>query len=358
MSNIGPRTSSKRWKIAALILAIPVFVLAAELFLRLIPVETHYENRFFLLNRSLDYPEIFLRDSKLFWKFRPDQTITSKFFEGRTYRINSSGFRGEEIPPASDKVRIIALGNSCTFGWGMNDDAVFINQLGAMINGDGQLPPVEIINAGIPGYSSFQGRRFLVSDIAPLKPDIALIMFAWNDQWAAADNIPDKDIQFASQAVLDIQNFFARFKLYGVLRRLILSATEESLDDKLNKENPVYRVGLDDFYANLNTMVQYCIHEGIIPILMTSPIPALEKYYPPGSRSPMHVYHHYYNLQTRDVARNSKSILIDLAAEFDKYDDLYDDAPKDPIHFNAKGHKLAAELIFKYLKENSYLLAK
>ncbi len=358
MSNIKPRTSSKKWKIAALILAIPVFVLAAEMFLRLIPVETHYENRFFLLNRSLDYPEIFWRDSKLFWKFRPDQTITSNFFEGRTYRINSSGFRGEEIPPASDKVRIVALGNSCTFGWGMDDDAVFINQLGAMINGDGQLPPVEIINAGIPGYSSFQGRRFLVSDIAPLRPDIALIMFAWNDQWAAADNIPDKDIQFASQAVLDIQNFFARFKLYGVLRRLILSATEESLDNKLNKENPVYRVGLDDFYANLNTMVQYCIHEGIIPILMTSPIPALEKYYPPGSRSPMHVYHHYYNLQTRDVARNSKSILIDLAAEFDMYDDLYDDAPKDPIHFNAKGHKLVAELIFKYLKENSYLLAK
>ena len=51
----------------------------------------------------------------------------------------------------------------------------------------------EVINAGIPGYTSLQGERFLKSDLLKLEPDIVPIMFAWNDHWAAASGIADKD---------------------------------------------------------------------------------------------------------------------------------------------------------------------
>ncbi len=349
---------SLKYKLLGAILVIPVFILLSEVFFAIVPVSTFYENRFFLLNRALDYPEVFERDHDLFWRLRPDQDIASKFFEGKSYSINSYGLRGPEIASKGDNIRIVALGNSCTFGWSVLYDSTYLAQLAHLINADTALPQVEVINCGIPGYSSFQGRRFLVSDVVALKPDIILVMFGWNDQWAAADNRSDEQQQMPSQTILDIQNFFSRLKLYGVMRRLILSSTEESLDEKLDKIHPVYRVSSEEFYHNIETIIRFATGEGIIPIILTSPIPALDKYYPEGSKSNMHRFHYQYNLQGRMAAKNNTAILIDLANEFDKYDNLFDNAPKDPIHFNAAGHRVAAEAIYNYLKENPYLLTQ
>ncbi len=32
--------------------------------------------------------------------------------------------------------------------------------------------------------------------------------------------------------------------------------------------------------------------------------------------------------------------------------------PIDPIHFNAEGHRITAEAVYKYLKDRDYLFAK
>jgi len=337
-------------KLFLLILSIPVFVLLTELLFLVIPVDTYFQNRFFLVNRALDYPEVFKKDSQVFWRLRPSQKITSRFFEGKEYRINSYGLRGDEIPGKSDRIRITALGNSCTFGWGVREDQTYIRQLGDMLERDPAYPPTETINGGVPGYSTFQERRFFVTDILPLEPDIVLLMFAWNDQWAAAGNISDEDQKPPPEIIIDIQNIFSRLKVYRLTKKLLLSILEEPLEDKLVRESPVYRVDIPDFYNNLEFIVRQCRQNNITPILLTSPIPSLEKYYPPGKKSMMHNYHQYYNRQIRSLARNSKTALVDLAAEFDKYDNLFDDASHDPIHFNEKGHKVAAELLYDHLK--------
>ncbi len=339
-------------------MSIPAFIILTQIIFTIIPVNTYFENRFFVVNRSLDYPEVFKKDHDLFWRFRPSIDISSKFFEGKRYRIDSYGLRGDEIPPKSNKIRIIALGNSCTFGWGMADSDTYEKQLEGMVNGDTSLPQVEVINAGIPGYSSFQGRRFYVSDISRLKPDIVLIMFAWNDQWAAADNIPDNMQKLPPQSILNIQNSVSRLQIYRLIKKLLLSSIEKPLDSVLNKKSPVYRVSFVDFYDNLNVIVNYARSEKTKPILLTSPIPALDKYYPSGRVSPMHKFHDYYNMQTRLLSRNAQIPVIDIAREFDNFNNLYDNAPQDPIHFNAAGHRVVAEAIYNYLKSNPDLLKK
>jgi len=354
----GKHKISLRWKLFGAILAIPLFILVSEIILRVIPVDTFFENRFFILNRALDYPEVFERDHRLFWRLRPDQTIKSKFFQGKTYHINSLGIRGPEVLPKSGKLRIVALGNSCTFGWGIPYDETYAARLQALIDGDPDLPEVEVIDCGIPGYSSFQGRRWLASDVYKLEPDMVLSMFGWNDQWAASDNISDENQEFPPQWILDIQNFVSRLRLYGLLRRLILSSTESSLEEKLDKVHPVYRVGLEEFYNNLEVIIHFSTNSGAIPVILTSPIPSLENYYPAGSKSNMHRVHEQYNYQARLAAENGRAILIDVAAKFNEYDDLFDDAAIDPIHFNARGHEVAAETIYDYLKNNPYLLVK
>jgi lysophospholipase L1-like esterase len=330
------------------VLFIPILFLAAtELFVRLLHVDTYFQNRFFVLNRALDYPDVFKKDRDLFWRFRPDQVVTSKFFEGKTYRINSLGLRGDEINPIKTKKRIIALGNSCTFGWRVSDQETYAKLLEALLNGE-----YEVINAGIPGYTSLQGKRFFEKELVDLQPDIVLILFAWNDHWAAANQIADKDQQFPPQIIITCQNILSQFHFYRLLKKLLLSEVEKPPDSLFDRQAPVYRVGLDDFKENLKQICRMARSVGATPILLTSSIPSLTTYYPPGSRSPMHRYHEKYNQVIRDLSTSENIDLVDLAREFDRYNDLYDDAPNDPIHFNARGHSIAAELIAKYIHEN------
>ena len=71
----------------------------------------------------------------------------------------------------------------------------------------------------------------------------------------------------------------------------------------------------------------------------------------------MHEVHARYNLEMRRIAFENDIELVDLANEFDKFDDLFDDAVQDPIHFNSKGHTVAAEAILKTLIETIFIEA-
>ncbi|MEW5995137.1 MAG: SGNH/GDSL hydrolase family protein, partial [Candidatus Zixiibacteriota bacterium] len=317
-----------------------VSVSLVEVAVRIAGIDTYFQNRFFVVNRALDYPDVFKKDSRLFWRLRPGHTVTSRFFEGKAYRINSLGLRGDEVPPKKDRPRILALGNSCTFGWGVTDEQTYTRRLEKLLGGS-----YEVINCGIPGYSSWQGKLFLQRELIDLQPDILLICYAWNDHWAAANQIADKDQQLPPQAILAVQNFLSRFHSYRLLKKLLLSAVEKNPDSLFDRSAPVYRVGLEDFALNLREMCRFARSHNVRPYLMTSPIASLHIYFPPGSRSLIHRYHQKYNDVIWEVAKSEGVGLIDLAAEFDRHYDLYDDARWDLKHYNAKGHLAAARLI-------------
>lgn len=321
-----------------------LFALLAESIIRLSKIDTHSKNQFFIMNRDLDYPEVYKKDRQLFWRPHPNRVVTSRFFDGRTYGFNSLGLRTNEIINPRNKPRLIALGNSCTFGWGVADDEVFTAQLSQ--NLDNQY---EVVNAGVPGYSSYQGRIFYENEISGLHPDILLILFAWNDQWLAANDIPDKEQKFPPEIIIGAQNLLSRLQTYRLLKKWLLTNVEKNSLSKYDRTNAVARVGLDDFYENLKSICQKAHNSRATPILLTSPIPSLEKYYLPGSISLLHRNHEYYNNVIRDLAKNENIKLIDLALEFDKYSGLFDDVTYDPIHFNARGHRLAAALIAQKL---------
>ncbi len=333
------RKQSLLFRIGAASVSLLVFVIIVEATVRLIGVDDYFQNRFFVLNRALDYPEVFKKDRRLFWRFRPDRTVASRFFEGRGYRINSLGLRGDEIG-SKRKKRILAIGNSCTFGWAVTDEQTYTRQLELMLEGE-----YEVINAGIPGYSSLQGLRFFRQDLLALQPDIVTIMFAWNDHWAASGRIPDKDRQFPPQLLLDFQNQLTRLHSYRLLKKLLLSRLEVHPDSTWDRENLVYRVSLQDFAANLAEICRLCKERGITPVLMTSPAPSLERYGRGQPFAPAVRFHEKYNLETRKVATKLDVVLADAAEAINQHDGMYDDLRHDFIHFNAAGHRVIAELL-------------
>lgn len=339
---------SIRFRIIVSAATLLLFILLSETAVRLVGVDTYFQNRLFTLNRALDYPDVFKKDNRLFWRFWPDCEITSQFFEGRTYRINSLGMRGGEISERKTKNRILLLGNSCTFGWGRSDEETFAFRLGELLNGE-----YEIINGGIPGYSSFQGRRFFEDELAELKPDIVIFMFGWNDQWAAASEIPDKDQEFPPAIILKCQNFLSRLHSYRLLKKFWLNILEDGDKAAFDIQFPVYRVGFADFRANITAISETARQYGAWPVIMTQPAPSLTGQSKSVSWGPAVRYHEHYNSTVRELSGSKGIALVDAAREIEKHRGAYDNPRRDFIHFNAEGHKLIAQLLAVFIREHN-----
>ncbi len=327
--------------------SIVAFLLLTELVLRLIGAPAQSKNLYFQLNPELDYPRFFQRDRDLFWKFRPNQVIKSDFFVEGEYRINSFGLRNEEfskIKPAG-VFRIICLGNSNTFGWKQRESDAYPQQLQSLC--DAKLPglKIEVINAGITGYSTYQGKIFLGEEILRLEPDLVLVNYGWNDLLPAKFGIQDKEQKLPPQWVLDLQNLLSQTTLYQTLKSFWVGR----FSGKKAIEPGISRVSIDDFQNNLTDMEKICREYGINAVLLTNPIASLEAYWGKGKVSNVHLLHQAYNDAIRQLAFSKGFEILDIALLFEGRRDLYDNPQADYIHYNALGHKVVAQAIYEYL---------
>lgn len=145
----------------------------------------------------------------------------------------------------------------------------------------------------------------------------------------------------------------SNFQLYRAIKKVLLRSLESDIDSLFDRKNPIYRVSVVDFEKNIKSICGAARNNHAIPVLITAPIPSLENYYPPGSRSGLHRYHELYNRTIREIAKRNAVLIVEAALEFDKYADLYDDAGLDPIHFNTKGHEILAQLIAAQITASS-----
>jgi lysophospholipase L1-like esterase len=320
-----------------------LFVICSEVCLRIFDVNLYYKNQFFPLNRDIDFPNVFEKDAHLFWRFRPNKTIDSRKYSDISYHINSAGLRGHDFDPHKSRYRILALGNSCTFGWGVRYENIWTTRLQEIL--DRQSPgKYEVINAGVPGYSSFQGKEFFENEMVNLQPDMVLIMFGWNDQWTAGHGISDAEQKPPNRIILAAQNLVSSLELYQFARKLLLSSTEKQSAVPMYQTEGRRRVSPSEFLANLRSIISTAREHHAQPVLMIPPVAALNIYFP-GMVSPFHDLHKKYEDEVVEASKYEQVPLVDLQSAFDKYNDLFNNPSDDPIHFNARGHQVAAEAI-------------
>jgi lysophospholipase L1-like esterase len=110
---------------------------------------------------------------------RPNQQV---FTHDKPARINALGFRGAEIesPKPEGRFRIVVMGDSVTFGNGVGDEQTYPAQLARKL-GEASSHTVEVINAGIPGYDTWQHALLLEEVVLLLDPDLVLLGFYEND---------------------------------------------------------------------------------------------------------------------------------------------------------------------------------
>ena len=69
---------------------------------------------------------------------------------------NPDGFRGKSIPlhKSSQSIRIVGIGDSCMFGWGVKDEEVYLSILSEPPNSNHPEYSWEIINMAVIGYNT------------------------------------------------------------------------------------------------------------------------------------------------------------------------------------------------------------
>jgi lysophospholipase L1-like esterase len=97
---------------------------------------------------------------------------------------NSRGFRGPEIavPKEEGTFRIIAMGASSTYGWRMASYATaWPAQLQRILREQYGYSQVEVINAGVDGYSSHEALVVLSFRLLELEPDMIILYYGVTD---------------------------------------------------------------------------------------------------------------------------------------------------------------------------------
>lgn len=96
---------------------------------------------------------------------------------GERERINAAGYRGPLREPAhrDGVLRIVVLGESATFGYGVGYDETFCNRLEELLRGGGR--EAEVIDAGVVGYTIVQGIERYRAFAKAYDPDIVVEAF-------------------------------------------------------------------------------------------------------------------------------------------------------------------------------------
>jgi lysophospholipase L1-like esterase len=89
--------------------------------------------------------------------------------------------RERDAGKAPGSFRILALGDSHLFGWGVAEDQTMAARLESALDRDAP-GRFEVLNAGVPGYNAVMEARVFERRADELDPDLVLIHFVYNDK--------------------------------------------------------------------------------------------------------------------------------------------------------------------------------
>lgn len=151
------------------------FLLVLEGLSRLVFSAVRKEMDFFKLSTSPYYRS----DETLGW--RPRENVLGVHNQegsfATKFRTNSRGLRDREysIEKPNGVTRIVVIGDSFTWGWGVGDQEIYTEILEASLKG------VEVINLGVTAFDTSQEFRYLEVEGMKYEPDIVLLGFCLND---------------------------------------------------------------------------------------------------------------------------------------------------------------------------------
>jgi lysophospholipase L1-like esterase len=100
--------------------------------------------------------------------------------QGKEFVTNAFGFRDKKYRiRKANKTRIIFVGDSITYGWGVALEETYHKQIERLLYDKGH--DVDVMGMGIPGYNTIQEYYLIKETVLDFKPDILILQIAPND---------------------------------------------------------------------------------------------------------------------------------------------------------------------------------
>ena len=90
----------------------------------------------------------------------------------------------------TDRVRVLCLGDSNTYGLGVEPEQAWPKVFEARWNEQPRRAPMEVMNLGFPGMNSSRVLHDLPRVLRAFRPDIVLVMIGTNDYWTRPVPLP------------------------------------------------------------------------------------------------------------------------------------------------------------------------
>lgn len=100
--------------------------------------------------------------------------------DGVRVRFNGARLRGPALRALGESRRLLVLGDSVAFGWGVDEAAIFPTRLAAGLEASTGTP-WEPINAGVCSYNTEQELLYLRNHGLALEPDLVVLVYVDND---------------------------------------------------------------------------------------------------------------------------------------------------------------------------------
>jgi lysophospholipase L1-like esterase len=264
--------------------------------------------------------------------YRPRPGRTVRYANGTSANVNSMGFRGPTVPVPKPHgtFRVILLGGSTTFGWGVNDSETIDTHMREILAARYPNRAIEVANLAFDGYDSYQLYERFRTDGQRLEPNVLIVNTGINDARNAwftdLDDGDERTLLYretleqlrAEQARggptlwTRVKHWFYGARVPGWLRQQLDAAAGRSAVATMG-EPPFYWDAVDYFERNLRRLVDLSARSGSAVLFSTPPSSLRTRYNP--TDAPRASYW-VRDAQTTQVYRDSLSARMrELALE-------------------------------------------
>jgi lysophospholipase L1-like esterase len=278
-------------------------------------------------------------------------------------RANRLGLRDREpSPKPPGTFRALGLGDSFAFGWGVPLEASFLKRLEVLLDLSRPGVPHEVVNAGIPGYGTWEALQLLRSVGPVYEPDLVVLAFYEGNDYLNNGAAPRR------RAVVD--GYLTDLPAGGSGGAVRAAASHSALltlfDDQWSRlrEKRAFRSSVEKTKALLGEMEALLTAWDVPLVVVFIPDQDPAAYARPALARLTDRLARGEDVfgQRRELADFCHDQGIGFCRLSARFEDVPDAASlrlsPDDAHLNAEGHRLAAEEIHAWLAAHRWALER